>query len=485
MDGSKGGAFSTLWNDTFMEANMQKIRIAALGWTQEALTLGAMRALKSAHRVLLRTGKIGAADWLRAEGVPFETLDALYDACDDFDELNRRIVAAVEAAGDVVYGVPDVRDETVGLLLRACGAELLPGVPTEGALLAHAQGAAMCLAAADWEDFQPSAHVDCLVREIDSRPLASEVKLRLMEAYPAQAPVLFAAPGGAVAAIKLSQLDRMQEYGPRACAYVSRVEDIQRLERYDFAHVEEIVRRLRAPDGCPWDREQTHESMRANMLEEAYEVVDAIESGDMDALYDELGDVLMQVALHAQIAREHGEFDMSDVTTAICRKLLFRHPHVFGDASADSSDDVLALWEVQKKKEKPRDTLSEAMRGITRALPAAKRAAKVQKKAASVHFDWDSAQEALGKVAEEAAEVQEALAQGSGVEEEIGDLLFSVVNVARLAKVDPELALSGATKKFIDRFAGMEAAILRDGRRMEDMTLAEMDRYWEQEKNGM
>ncbi len=463
---------------------MQRIKIAALGWTEDALTLGAMRALKSASRVLLRTGKIGAADWLRAEGVAFETLDALYEDCEDFDELNRKIADAVKAAEGAVYGVPDLRDETVRLLLRECEAECLPGVPAESALLALAQGPVVSLAAADWESFLPSAHVGCLVRELDSRQLASEVKLRLMEAYPANASVVFAGPDGGTAPIELAQLDRLREYGPRACAYVSCVEDLQGLERYDFAHLAEVVRRLRAPGGCPWDREQTHESMRANLLEEAYEVVDAIESGDVDALYDELGDVLLQVVMHAQIAREHGEFDLSDVTTAICKKLIFRHPHVFGTAAASTSDEVLVLWEAQKKKEKRQNTQAEAMRGITRALPATKRAAKVQKKAADVHFDWNSAAEALCKVREEAAEVQSALAQGQGVEEEIGDLLFSVVNVARLAKVDPELALSAATQKFIGRFAGMEAAVLHDGRRLEEMSLAEMDRYWEQEKKA-
>ena len=245
---------------------MQRIKIAALGWTEDALTLGAMRALKSASRVLLRTGKIGAADWLRAEGVAFETLDALYEDCEDFDELNRKIADAVKAAEGAVYGVPDLRDETVRLLLRECEAECLPGVPAESALLALAQGPVVSLAAADWESFLPSAHVGCLVRELDSRQLASEVKLRLMEAYPANASVVFAGPDGGTAPIELAQLDRLREYGPRACAYVSCVEDLQGLERYDFAHLAEVVRRLRAPDGCPWDREQTHESMRANLL---------------------------------------------------------------------------------------------------------------------------------------------------------------------------------------------------------------------------
>jgi tetrapyrrole methylase family protein/MazG family protein len=172
------------------------------------------------------------------------------------------------------------------------------------------------------------------------------------------------------------------------------------------------------------DRKQTHESLATNAVEETYEVVDAIERGDAAALYDELGDLLLQVALHAEIAREHGEFTPDDVTSAICLKLIARHPHVFGDASASTSEDVLALWEQVKKKEKNLTTQAEAMRAVTRGLPQLMRAEKVQKKAAAVGFDWKDAAAALPKVAEETDEVRAALESGEGVAEEVGDLLF-------------------------------------------------------------
>lgn len=191
----------------------------------------------------------------------------------------------------------------------------------------------------------------------------------------------------------------------------------------------------------------------------------------MDALYDELGDVLLQVVMHAQIAREHGEFDLSDVTTAICKKLIFRHPHVFGTAAASTSDEVLVLWEAQKKKEKRQNTQAEAMRGITRALPATKRAAKVQKKAADVHFDWNSAAEALCKVREEAAEVQKRAGPGPGRGR--GNRRSAVLGGERGAagQGGPGIGAQRATQKFIGRFAGMEAAVLRDGRRLEKCPL--------------
>ena len=464
---------------------MQKITIVALGWEEDDLTLRAIKELKSGRRVILRTQRMGAAQWLEKEGIAFETLDYLYDECEDFDELNERAAEAVLAAEEAVYGVADLRDETAKAVAEACGAKCIAGPAPEGALLVNAGEETMCAAACEWETISPSAHVDCLIREIDSRELASELKLRLMEAYPAQTKVDFLKPDGNIAHIELEDLDRMKEYSHRAAAYVSKEENIKQLERYDFMHLAEIVARLRAPDGCPWDREQTHERMRADLLEEAYEVIDAINDDDIDALYDELGDVLLQVVMHAQIGKEHGEFEISDVTTAICSKLIFRHPHVFGDLSASDSDEVLRLWEQQKKKEKKQETVAETMRTVTRALPATERARKVQKKAAMVNFDWDSALAALEKVHEEANEVAQAIRDASGVEEEIGDLFFAAVNVARLAKVDPEFALGGATKKFIDRFAKMEEMILADRGTLADMTLAEMDEYWNRVKKTM
>jgi len=198
----------------------------------------------------------------------------------------------------------------------------------------------------------------------------------------------------------------------------------------------------------------------------------------MDALFDELGDVLLQIVLHAQIGSEYDEFDISDVTTAITHKMIFRHQHVFGTAEADTPDKVLALWQEIKKKERGQQTQAEVLRSVTKGLPSLMRAEKVQKRAADVGFDWSSAEEAFYKIAEETEELKEAIAQNDGVAKEAGDLLFSVVNVLRLLKLDPELVLNAATEKFIRRFDKMEQKILADGLSMTDMTLDEMDKYW-------
>ena len=468
---------------------MHPITVAGLGLDAEDLTGRIKGLLSGPSNIVLRTARCGAAAWMDAEGLKYHAMDALYEDAADFDELCEKIVGEVERLareGEVVYGVLDLRDQSVERLIRRRpeGLRLVPGVPVDGALAAYATGPSAMLSACDHAAFQPSSDQAALIREIDSRELASEVKLRLMERYPEESKV-WVSSGGAVREIPLIELDRLPAYDHRTSALIPAAPELTGLTRFGYDQLTAIVRRLRAPDGCPWDRKQTHETLTTNVVEEAYEVVDAIERGDVDALYDELGDLLLQVALHAEIAREHGEFTSDDVTSAVCLKLIARHPHVFGDASARTSEDVLALWEQVKKKEKNLTTQAEAMRAVTRGLPQLMRAEKVQKKAAAVGFDWKNAVSALPKVTEEAEEVRAALDSGEGVAEELGDLLFAAVNVARLAKVQPELALKGAVDKFVNRFEATERLILADGKRMEDMTLAEMDAYWDRVKRTM
>lgn len=254
-------------------------------------------------------------------------------------------------------------------------------------------------------------------------------------------------------------------------------------KKYTFDDLLKIIARLRAKDGCPWDAEQTHDSIKKCMVEESYEVIEAIESGDMSKVYDELGDLLLQVVFHAQIAKENGEFDIDDVTNAICKKMIRRHPHVFGDVKVKNSDEVLDNWDEIKKEEKGESKTSETLKSVSAYLPALMRAQKVQKKAAKVGFDWDGIDGALGKVREETDEFEEAVKNGSNKEEELGDLLFSVVNTARFADVDAEEALTKATKKFISRFEKMEDKISDEGKRLENLSLDEMDMFWEKVKS--
>ena len=256
-------------------------------------------------------------------------------------------------------------------------------------------------------------------------------------------------------------------------------------DAYGVKDLEEIVRLLRAPGGCPWDREQTHQSLRRGMLEEAYEVVEAIDQGSPEHLKEELGDVLLQVVFHADIERDAGRFDLDDVADGICKKLIYRHPHVFGDVQVSGTGEVLSNWEELKRREKGQATNTDALEAVARSLPALWRAEKVQKKAAKAGFDWPEVSGALDKLSEELAELRAAVAAGTNVEEDLGDLLFSAVNVARFVKTDPEEALSSACDKFIRRFRLVEQAAAQSGQAMEDMDLKKLDKLWEQAKQDL
>ena len=243
---------------------------------------------------------------------------------------------------------------------------------------------------------------------------------------------------------------------------------------YDIKDLEEIVRLLRSPGDCPWDIEQTHESIRRDFLEETYEVIDAIDEGDSDHLYDELGDLLMLVVLHAEIARRHGEFDISDVTTAVCQKLISRHTHIYGDDSAGNEAEVLRLWSRNKMTERSQQTRTEAMRSVTRSLPAMLRAIKVLKRSAEL---------GLGEPDIEAARQRcEALIRQpwmqADAERHMGDIMMALAELARLGKVDPEIALNGAVGRFVDRFESVELEITRSGLPAEDLTEETLRNYW-------
>ena len=258
--------------------------------------------------------------------------------------------------------------------------------------------------------------------------------------------------------------------------------DFQYKDSYGVKDLEEIVRLLRAPGGCPWDAEQTHQSIRRNFLEEAYEDVEAIDEGSPEHLKEELGDVLLQVVFHALMEQEAGRFDLDAVADGICKKLIFRHPHVFGEVSVSGTGEVLSNWEELKRKEKGQATNTDALEAVARSLPALWRAEKVQKKAKKAGFDWPDVSGALDKLSEELEELKIAVAEGTNVEEELGDLLFSAVNVSRFVKVDTEEALNGATDKFIGRFRKVEEEAARQGRTLEGMSLAELDKLWEHAK---
>ncbi len=253
-------------------------------------------------------------------------------------------------------------------------------------------------------------------------------------------------------------------------------------DRYTCGDLIEIVRILRAPGGCPWDIEQTHASIRRDLIEETYEVIEAINKQEPAMLREELGDVLLQVVFHASIETDAGHFGFDDVCDGICKKLIERHPHVFGSVRVGSTDEVLANWDAIKMAEKKQKTVSDSIASVPREFPALMRAQKVQKKAAKVGFDWPDVSGAMEKIAEETAEVRGALGDPERVKEELGDLLFAVVNVCRFQHTDAEEALTGATDKFAARFAGVEALAAGRGIDMAAASLAELDALWDEVK---
>lgn len=264
-------------------------------------------------------------------------------------------------------------------------------------------------------------------------------------------------------------------------------QDFQFREKYEMSDLLRIMELLRSEDGCPWDREQTHQSIRKNFIEETYEVVEAIDKEDPVLLEEELGDVLLQVVFHARMEEEAGRFSFAEVVDGICKKLIERHPHIFADVQVDGTGEVLKNWETIKQEKKGLKKQSEAMDTVPRVLPALMRSTKVQQKAAKAGFDWPDVTGALDKLEEEVRELREAVQEGNlrHCKEELGDVLFSAVNVSRFVKADAEEALTGACDKFVERYKLVEDEAQREGLRMEEMSLPELDQLWDRAKEKL
>ena len=461
------------------------------------LTMQTCEALRKSRCLILRTARHRTAEWLRNENIPFADFDALYDEYEDFDALHAEMARQLWDAARgkaVTFAVIDAQTDGAVRALRASCPEdgrivILPGVTLADSCLALLPekfdqcGKVRILPTMDALEAAPDPMTPLLVTEIFDRMQACSLKLRLCDVYGDEAEAVFFPSSARInrkpVVIPLMELDRQPTYDHTVCVYLPAMEIRQR-DRFCFDDLLRVMHTLRRQ--CPWDGEQTHESLRKYLIEEAYEAVGAIDEDDMDHLADELGDVLLQIAFHADIGQALGEFSISDVTTAIVRKLVYRHAHIFGDVHCDTAEEVSQSWEKLKKAEKGLTTQASVLADVSAGLPALMRAAKVQKKAAQVGFDWDDAIGALPKIHEEADEVLAELDAGRDPAEELGDLLFSCVNVARLAGLEPELLLKAATEKFIRRFTAMENLIISDEKSLEGLTLAEMDVYWNRVK---
>ncbi len=249
----------------------------------------------------------------------------------------------------------------------------------------------------------------------------------------------------------------------------------------------DIMKLLRSKEGCPWDREQTHESLKKYLIEETYEYLEVVDLDDKARMCEELGDVLLQIVFHARIAEENGDFNIEDVINGVCEKMIHRHPHVFGDVSAETSSQVLKNWEEIKKREKGVKDQTSVLQDVPKNLPALMRSYKVQQKAAQVGFDWSDPGDVFAKIREEIDELEVEFKKQNklGIEDELGDVLFSVVNLSRFLKVHPELSLTQSTNKFISRFEHIEKRALEQGKKLNDMSLEEMEALWVEAKGKL
>jgi tetrapyrrole methylase family protein/MazG family protein len=479
------------------------IKIVGLGpGAREAVTLGAYEELKGAGKIFLRTEIHPTVKYLREWGIRFETYDEKYESLDSFDDIYENIALDLikkhEEFKDIVYAVPghpQVAEKTVSLLLGLCDEReieyrILPAVSFIDALIDTLKidpvGGLKIVDAFDLDSQLMDRRCGTVITQVYDKYIASEVKLKLMEYYRDDCDVYFVRAAGiegqeSIRRIKLFELDRQADIDYLTSVYIPR--DTESVK--DFADLLDIMDTLRGEGGCPWDREQTHESLRRYLVEESYEVIEAIDEGDYAMLSEELGDVLFQVVFHARIGKENEAFNMNDVINTICLKMINRHPHVFSKAVADTSDEVLVNWDKIKRKEQGLKSHTDELKHVAKSLPSLIRAEKVQKKAAKVGFDWESVDGALDKVLEEYHEIKEARKseEKEKVSEEIGDLLFAAVNVARFLDIDPEYALHYTIEKFISRFKYIEDQAGLKGLVLSEMTLEEMDRLWNEAKN--
>jgi len=486
------------------------ITVVGLGTGDEdQLTLGIWKKLQNAERLYLRTDRHPMVAMLRDNGIRFESFDSLYESNDRFEQVYEAIAEellrlAKEANGELVYAVPGhpmVAEMTVQLLRARCpeqqvGLTLLGGEsfldqaflrlgfdPIDGFQLLNGTELSVY-------SLNPQMHT--VIGQVYDTHTASDAKLTLMELYPDDWEVVVGHSLGVsgeerIHRIPLYELDHLQDYGNLSLVWIPRSDD-DRLRNRTFGRLHEIVAILRSPEGCPWDREQTHQSLRKNLIEEAYEVLETFDEDDPDHMAEELGDLLLQIMLHSQIEQEEGGFAVWDVIAALNEKLLRRHPHVFGEMKADDADEALSNWQQIKEEEKRSKGIDPEqlplLSGVPRELPGLMKAYKLQKKAAAVGFDWPEIGEVWGVVESELQEVKEAVASLSKREqqEELGDLLFSIVNLSRFLKIDPEEAMADANRKFFERFGYIERQLRLNGKSFDQTDIQEMESLWQEAK---
>ena len=474
------------------------IKIIGLGpGAPDALTIGALNALKTGENVFLRTEKHPTVEYLVENKINFSTLDRFYEEGKSFDEVYEKIanelISIYKESGELVYAVPGhplVAEKSVFNLIELCKENnieysILTAVSFVDAMMESLKidpiEGLKIIDAFDIQNQILDKRIGTIITQVYNTFIASEVKLQLAECYDDETEIIFVRAAGvegieSIRKIPLYELDMQEDIDYLTSIYIPR--DLE--NKKDFNDLLQVVETLRGENGCPWDREQTHQSLKSDFIEECYELVDAIQNDDIDGMIEELGDILLHVVFQSSLGKEEGFFDIADVIQGICEKMIYRHPHVFGDVEVEGTKDVLNRWEDLKNKEKHYESLTEKMQAVAKAIPGFTRARKVQKIAAKVGFDWDDASEAMKKVNEEINEILDVYKTGNKeiITEEVGDLLFSAINVSRMLGIDEEEAITSTINKFIYRFSVIEKTAKSKNKSLNDMTLEEMDEIW-------
>ena len=478
------------------------IKIVGLGpGASDALTVGALRVLEESKNIYFRTEIHPTVDFIKSKNIKFNTYDHFYDSSKSFDEVYKNIaedlIKVYKEFGDVVYAVPGhplVAEKSVSNIMELCDKEnieyeILPAVSFVDAMMDRLKidpiEGLKIIDAFDINNQILDKRIGTIITQVYNPFIASEVKLKLLECYDDETEIIYVRAAGiegleSIRKIPIYELDMQEDIDYLTSLYIPK--DLN--NKKDINDLIALIDTLRGDDGCPWDREQTHESLKDAIVEESYEVKDAIEKEDDDALIEELGDVLLHVIFHSSIGKEDGYFDFNDVVLGIYNKMIERHPHIFGEENIDTSSEVEKSWDEIKKEEKGFETVTQELEGVAKALPALIRAHKIQNKARKVGFDWDNVEDASKKVIEELNEVLEVYntKDKDRITEEVGDLLFACVNVSRFLEVNEEEALNKTIDKFIKRFSYIESAALKNNKVLKEMTLQEMDELWNEAK---
>ena len=475
---------------------MSIIQIIGLGaGGEDDLTVKAQKALTERIPTFVRTDRHPIVNELK-KNIDIASFDDYFEKYETFNEVYGNIVNTLieqsKQYGKINYctaGSPYYGDIVTKKLINEYKNKINTIIIDGMSFLDK------CLKLSGYADYNNIKILDCLeadefsfdvnsfniITQVYDLESASRLKVKLMEIYPEDVnSLIIDVLGENVKKVPLFMLDQEKNYGFSTYFCILPIE-ISKNRVYNVDNLLRIVKLLRSPDGCPWDKKQTHHSIRQHVIEEAYEVVDAIDNDDVDNLVEELGDLLLQVVFHAELGSEEGYFNFSDVVTDVCKKMYFRHPHVFGDVKANDVEEALTSWENSKLKEKNLTSYTDNLKNVPKALSTLSRSYKIQKRAAEVGFDWSDAWGAVLKIKEELLEFIEEYNNHNieNMEEEFGDLLFALVNFARFEKINPDIALNKTINKFIDRFEYIEKNSTKD---LKQMTLKEMDELWEESK---